>query len=73
MGAGAIAWREMVAKLKTLGFDGPHKKGRGPHSFMRRGNFKLRIPNRHGSAISGPLVDRLLDQAGISLEDWENA
>lgn len=40
---------------------------------MKRGSFKLSIPNNHGGAISGPLVDRILKVAEISLDDWNKA
>jgi hypothetical protein len=40
---------------------------------MRRGALKVTIPNDHGAPISGPTVDQVLEQAGISLEDFDQA
>jgi len=62
----------MIRKLSTFGFD-PPKSGRGPHPLMRRGKFKLTVPNPHGSDVDGTLVDRILKQAGISVDDWNEA
>jgi hypothetical protein len=31
------------------------------------------IPNPHGGDIDWPLTKRILDQAGISREEWEAA
>jgi hypothetical protein len=69
MGAGPIEWGSMVKKLRQFGFDGPFQRGK--HPFMKRGSFKLPIPKDHGSAISGPLVDRVIKRAGISLDEWD--
>ncbi len=68
MGAGPISHRDLVAKLRQFGYEGPRQKGK--HPFMVKGKFKLTIPNDHGSVISGSLVDKILAQAMISLEDW---
>ena len=70
MGAGPISHRELVARLHKFGYKGPRRKGK--HPFMVKRTFKLTIPNDHRSLISGPLVDKILDQAMISLDDWNN-
>ena len=33
----------------------------------------MTLPNPHGSVVSGPLIARLLRQAGITEEEWEQA
>ena len=38
---------------------------------MVRGDVRLSIPNPHNSDISVGLLNRLLNQAGISREEWE--
>ncbi|MBI1742317.1 type II toxin-antitoxin system HicA family toxin [Candidatus Acetothermia bacterium] len=67
----ALSRREMIRKLRVLGFEGPSSGGK--HQFMKRGAFKLRIPNPHSSDVSVNLLRRLLRQAGIDETDWEQA
>ncbi|MCB0195171.1 MAG: type II toxin-antitoxin system HicA family toxin [Anaerolineae bacterium] len=66
-----IARRELVQRLKALGFEGPYSGGR--HEFMLRETTRLILPNPHRSDISAALLSRLLRQAGISREEWEAA
>ncbi|SMB98022.1 HicA toxin of toxin-antitoxin [Thermanaeromonas toyohensis ToBE] len=61
--------RELIAKLKHFGFEGPFPGGK--HSYMKRGSLKIRIPNEHGTDISEDLLQRILKQAGISKEEWD--
>ena len=63
-----VSRRELVGKLKRLGFEGPLAGGK--HQWMRRGAFRLTIPNPHGGAIDPGFVRRLLRQAGISVNEW---
>jgi hypothetical protein len=37
---------------------------------MTRGNGKLRIPNPHQGDISLPLLKRILQQGGITEQEW---
>jgi len=65
-----ISRRELVRKLRRLGFDGPFSGGR--HQFMIRGSLKLRIPNPHaGKDIHVSLLREILRQAGISADEWD--
>jgi len=61
--------RELIQRLRKLGFKGPFSGGR--HSFMMRGQLKLRIPNPHKEDISVGLLKEILRQAGISDDDLE--
>jgi predicted RNA binding protein YcfA (HicA-like mRNA interferase family) len=61
----------LVRKLKGLGFEGPFAGGK--HQWMRRGGFRLTIPNPHGGAIDPGLIRRILRQAGITLDEWISA
>lgn len=63
--------RELVRKLKALGFEGPFPGGR--HQWMRRGALRLTIPNPHPGSIDPGLIRRILRQAGITLDEWVNA
>ncbi len=63
-----VSHREFVERLRELGFDGPYAGGRHPQ--MRRGNVTLIIPNPHEGDIGVGFLRRLLNQAGISREEW---
>lgn len=67
---GPISRRDLIRVLHALGFEGPYPGGK--HSFMRRGDIDLRIPNPHEGDIGRELLSRLLKQAGVSREDWES-
>jgi hypothetical protein len=43
-----VSRRELIRKLKALGFEGPFPGGK--HDWMRRGRLRLTIPNSHGGA-----------------------
>lgn len=66
-----ISWRKLVQRFQRLGFDGPFSGGR--HLFMVKGALKLHIPNPHRSDISKYLISEILRQAGISIQEWEDA
>jgi len=67
----AISRRELMRKLRALGFEGPYSGGK--HQFMKKGTLKLRIPNPHQRDISVGLLRRILRQANISPQEWEEA
>jgi predicted RNA binding protein YcfA (HicA-like mRNA interferase family) len=62
---------ELIRKLKKIGFDGPYAGGR--HSYMKRGKFRLTVPNPHSGQIDSGLIKEILRQAAISEQDWLNA
>ncbi len=66
---GPIKRKELIRYLKQVGFDGPYSGGK--HQFMRRGDITLRIPNPHQGDIGKELLARILRQAGIDREQWE--
>ena len=66
-----ISRRELVRKLKALGFEGPFPGGK--HQWMHRSGLRLTIPNPHGGAIDPGLIRRILRHAGITLEEWTRA
>ncbi|MBC6474079.1 MAG: type II toxin-antitoxin system HicA family toxin [Hormoscilla sp. GM102CHS1] len=51
-------------------FPGPYSGGK--HQFMARDSLRVHIPNPHGGDISRNLLRRILMQAGISQDEWEN-
>ncbi|WP_461049928.1 type II toxin-antitoxin system HicA family toxin [Spirosoma arcticum] len=64
----SISRNDFIRILRLAGFDGPFSGGK--HQFMRRGSFKLTIPNPHQGLIDINLLNRLLKQANISREEW---
>jgi predicted RNA binding protein YcfA (HicA-like mRNA interferase family) len=64
----SVSRRELVRRLRLLGFEGPFTGGR--HEFMVRGRVRLIVPNPHRDEISVDLLSRILRQAGVSREDW---
>ena len=66
-----VSRRELVRKLKVLGFEGPFPGGK--HQWMRRARLRITIPNPHGDAIDPGLIRRILRQAGITLDEWMGA
>lgn len=66
---GPLKWRDLVAALRQAGFDGPYPGSK--HQYMTRDGFKLTIPNPHDRDIDRKLLSKILRQAGISREDWE--
>jgi len=67
---GPISRRELIAALRAAGFSGPYSGGK--HQFMARDSLRVHIPNPHGGDISRNLLRRILMQAGISQDEWEN-
>jgi predicted RNA binding protein YcfA (HicA-like mRNA interferase family) len=66
-----VSRRELIRRLVRLGFDGPFSGGR--HEFVLRSDLRLTLPNPHRSEIGVALLSRLLDQAGVSREEWERS
>lgn len=65
---GPISRRELIRYLKKLGFEGPYKGKK--HDFMVKGDLTPRVPNPHRGDISKDLLGRILEQAGVSKEEW---
>ncbi len=66
-----ISRKELVRKFKALGFSGPHSGKK--HQFMKKGPLKIRIPNPHSKDISTGLVKRIIRQADITDNQWDEA
>jgi len=64
-----VSHRELLHKLKKLGFEGPYSGGK--HLYMIKGTLRLTIPNPHRKVISVDLLMRILKQAGIDKEEWQ--
>jgi len=66
---GPISRKDMVRCLRVAGFDGPYAGGK--HQFMVKGQLTLTLPNPHRLDIGRELLVRILRQAGVSREQWE--
>ena len=66
-----ITRREMLRRFAALGWEGPFSGGR--HAFVCKGTLKVRIPNPHQGDIDWSLMKRILQQAGITPEQWDQA
>jgi len=66
---GPIKRQQLIRHLRELGFDGPSAGGK--HMIMQRGDITIAIPNPHRGDIDRGLLARILRQAGISREEWE--
>lgn len=67
---GPVKRKSLIRFLKKMGFQGPYSGGR--HMFMVRDEVTVRIPNPHQGDIGKDLLARILRQAGIGKEEWEN-
>lgn len=65
-----IAWSAFIRKMKACDFSGPFQGGR--HPFMIKGNLSVTIPNPHHGDISVDLLSRILKQAIISRDEWND-
>ena len=67
---GPIKRQDLIRYLKQLGFTGPTKGGK--HQHMKKGSITLTLPNPHQGDVGKELLSRILKQANISHEEWEN-
>ena len=60
---------DLISCLRQLDFTGPYIGGK--HEYMQRGRLKVRIPNPHQGDISIGLLKRILEEADVSMQEWE--
>jgi hypothetical protein len=63
-----ISRRNLIAVFKACGFTGPYSGKK--HQFMSKGSLDVRIPNPHPGDIGVELLKRILEQAEISRDEW---
>lgn len=63
-----ISWRELIRRLRALGFDGPYQEGK--HPYMQKRDLVVTIPNPHKRQIGVDLLARILKLAKISRDAW---
>ena len=66
---GPIRRTDLIRALRAAGFNGPFAGAK--HEFMEKGSLRVRVPNPHEGDTSRDLLSRILRQAGISRDDWE--
>ena len=67
-----VSHRVLVRTLRRrFGWGSTHSGGQ--HLHMRKNGRRLTIPNPHGSDIGPELLKQILDEAGITPEEWEDA
>jgi len=64
-----IKRKDLISCLRLLDFTGPYAGGK--HEYMQRGQLKVHIPNPHQTDISIGLLKRILEEADVSLKEWE--
>jgi predicted RNA binding protein YcfA (HicA-like mRNA interferase family) len=64
-----VSRRKLIQNLRALGFQGPYAGGK--HEYMLKEQTRLAIPNPHTGDIGRALLARILRQANISQEEWE--
>lgn len=63
---------ELIRRLRKLEWAGPYSGTK--HQHMVKGSVQLTIPNPHGKKEIGvSLLKILLNEAGISRDEWLNA
>ena len=67
---GPINRQDLVHYLRLVEFEGPYSGGR--HQFMLRDEIRIWIPNPHRGDIVRDLLARILRQAHISRDEWED-
>jgi predicted RNA binding protein YcfA (HicA-like mRNA interferase family) len=67
-----ISRQDLIRRLRDLGWSGPYSGTK--HQHMVKGNVQLTIPNPHGGREIGVnLLKIILNEAGISRDEWLNA
>jgi predicted RNA binding protein YcfA (HicA-like mRNA interferase family) len=66
---GSLKRKELLRYFRLLGFEGPYSGGK--HQFMVKGDKTIRVPNPHQADISKDLLARILRQAGINRDEWD--
>lgn len=64
-----VSRQELIRRLRSLGWSGPYVGGK--HQHMVKGNVQLTVPNpHHRKDIGVQLLKLVLNEAGISREEW---
>ena len=64
--------QEVIRKLRHLGFEGPYPGGRHPRMVDFRTGRIVPVPFHKGKDVSVGLVKEIINELGITNEDWQN-
>jgi len=62
--------KEVVKKLKKLGFTGPFPGGKHIRMVHRENGLIIPIPMHKGKDVSVGLIRAIINEIGISREEW---
>jgi predicted RNA binding protein YcfA (HicA-like mRNA interferase family) len=65
-----IKHRELVRRFQKLGWQGPYQRGK--HPFFVKDSRRLTIPNPHDGEVDWSLMKRILKQADVTPQQWED-
>ena len=63
-----LSHKQLIRKLLDIGFDGPFPGGK--HLCMVKGKHKIIIPNPHRGDIGVVLIKKIVNQIGITIDEW---
>lgn len=63
-----LKYRELIAKLKKLGLEGPFSGGK--HLYFLLGKLRLTVPNPHPGDVSKNIIKTIIDKLRIKMEDF---
>lgn len=64
--------KEVIKKLKKLGFTGPYPGGKHVRMVHREKGIIIPIPRHKGKDVSVGLIREIIKEAGISRDEWIN-
>ena len=62
--------REVIQKLRKLGYQGPYPGGRHVHMIHENTGQVIPVPMHQGKDIAVGLIREIIREAGISPEEW---
>lgn len=63
-----VSRADLIKRLRALGWEGPISGKK--HQHMVKGDLQLTIPNPHRGDVGVNLLKILLNEAGISRDEW---
>lgn len=63
-----VSRSDLIKRLRAFGWTGPVPGGK--HQHMVKGKVQLTIPNPHSGTIGVQLLKLILQETGISREEW---
>jgi predicted RNA binding protein YcfA (HicA-like mRNA interferase family) len=62
--------REVIEKLRALGYEGPHPGGRHSRMVHKASGRIIPIPMHGSKDVSIGLIRAIIREAGITVEEW---